>query len=93
MTPMSPIDPEERYRQLEHTVERLGISIRYEHLSCTTDIGARSGLCKVRGNYLYIMDINTTIHERIKALSECLARLDLDEIYIMPAIREMIEGD
>lgn len=84
------MDPEQTYLQLEKLAARLGISIRYENLSAATH-HPRSGLCKLRGNYIFIMDSTTTIHQRIELLATSLRKMDLDDIYVVPALRSLLK--
>ncbi len=83
--------PEQVYQHLENLAEQLGISIRYEDL-CDSQAGAKSGLCKVRGRHFYIMDTSNTLAERIRLLTQCLGRLDLEGVYVLPVIRELLQG-
>ncbi len=83
--------PEQVYQHLENLAEQLGISIRYEDLY-DSQAGAKSGLCKVRGRHFYIMDTSNILGERIRLLSQCLGRLDLEGVYVLPAIRELLQG-
>jgi hypothetical protein len=46
----------------------------------------------VKGRYLYIMDSSTTLSERIRLLSSCLSRMDLEGRYVLPAIRKLLES-
>lgn len=81
------MQPEKIYQHLEELAEQLGISIRYEDL-CDQEVSVRSGLCTVKGRNLYIMDRSKSTSEKIRLLSHCLCRMDLDGIYVLPAVRE-----
>lgn len=83
------MEPEKTYQYLEDLAEKIGISIRYEDLS--GELTARSGLCKIKGRYLYIMDTSKDLTKRIELLSQCLSQMNLEGIYIIPAIRELLE--
>lgn len=84
------MNPEQVYRHLENLAEQLGISIRYDNLS-DPEATARSGLCKVKGRHFYIMNSSESLSEKIRLLSLCLRRMDLEGIYVLPAIRELLE--
>jgi len=83
------MDPEKTYQYLEELAEKAGISIRYEALT-GSKYGVRSGLCRIKGKSIYIMDSSQDLAERIAALSQCLARVDLEGIYVVPAVRELL---
>ena len=78
------------YEHLENLARQLGILIRYDNLR-DSDAPARSGLCMVKGRHVYIMDISTTLSERISLLSSCLSRMDFEGRYVLPVIRELLE--
>ncbi|KPK25104.1 MAG: hypothetical protein AMK69_15160 [Nitrospira bacterium SG8_3] len=69
---------------------QFGISIRYDNLR-DSEAPARSGLCVVKGRHLYIMDTSTTLSERIRLLTSCLSRMNFEERYVLPVIRELLE--
>ncbi len=75
---------------LEDLLEQLDISVRYEDLS-DPDLSAQSGLCKVKGRSHYIVDRSETLSEKIRLLSKCLKGMDLDGVYIKPAIRNLLD--
>jgi hypothetical protein len=79
----------ELYQQLQEIASKLGISVSEQNLR-TTGVNAKSGLCKVKGQQVFIMDKHLTIREKVDTLSECLRQLPLDDIYLMPAIRKYL---
>ena len=81
--------PEKTYQYLEDLAEQLGISIRYDDFS-DPEVPARSGLCKVRGHHFYFMDNSKSLPEKIRLLSLCLSRMDLEGVYVLPAVRNLL---
>ena len=78
--------------QLEELVERFGIKIRYEPLKQEEDlIRIRWGLCLLRGEYVLIIDSKATMGEKIRTLAEAMRHFDIDQVYIRPALRELLE--
>jgi hypothetical protein len=84
------LDLEKTYQCLEEVADKLGISIRYEDLS-SSEVVPSGGLCRVKGRYFFIMDTSKDLTQRIGALSQCLAQMNLDGIYVMPAVRALLE--
>jgi hypothetical protein len=82
---------EQLYQELIDLAERLGIAVSEQNLR-KTGIKAKSGLCKVRGKSLFIMDKHKSIHKKIELLSECLAAVPHENIYIKPVVRELLEN-
>jgi hypothetical protein len=83
------MDPEKTYEYLQELAEKAGISIRYESLT-GSKYSVRSGLCRIKGKNIYIMDTSQDLSERIAALAKCLASVDLEGIYVVPAVRELL---
>ena len=82
--------PEQIYQELIDLAEKLQITVSEQNLR-KTGVKAKSGLCKVKGKYLFIMDKHKSIHKKIDLLSENLSSVPHENIYIKPAIRELIE--
>ena len=81
--------PAELYQHLQEIASKLGITISEQNLRAT-GVNAKSGLCRVKGQQVFIMDKHLTVREKIETLSECLRQLPLDDIYLMPAIRKYL---
>ena len=78
--------------QLQELAERFGIQIRYESISLDEEgINLVGGLCKLRGEKLLIINSKAPVSDKIQALAKALSNFDLDQIYIRPAIRGLIE--
>jgi len=82
--------PEQIYQELKDLAEKLEISVSEQNLRIT-GIKVKSGLCKVKGQNLFIMDKHKSIHKKIDILASYLAKLPHEDLYIMPAIRELLE--
>ncbi len=78
--------------QLEQLADRLGIEIRYERIKNPANI-TRGGLCKLKGRYIIIIDSKTSVSERVELISNILKRFNLKDIYILPALRRLLERD
>ena len=78
--------------QLEELARGLGVEIRYESIIIDEEtINAVGGLCILRGEHLLIINSNATISEKIKAFAKALSHFDLNQIYVPPAIRALLE--
>ncbi|RJS77017.1 hypothetical protein CW713_10740 [Methanophagales archaeon] len=78
--------------QLEQLAEKLGIEIRYERIKNPANI-TKGGLCKLKGRYIIIIDSNASASERVDLISSILKRFNLKDIYILPALRRLLEKD
>lgn len=81
--------PEQIYQELKDIVEKLGITVSEQNLR-KTGISVKSGICKVKGKQIFIMDKHKSIHKKNKILVSLLKELPHENIYIVPVIRELI---
>ncbi len=78
-------------QQLEELAERLGVKVLYESLD-QQEFVVRSGTCLLRGQLVAIIDHRLTLGDRIRVLADCLSRFDLSTVYLVPAVRELIDA-
>ena len=77
---------------LEELAEGLGIQIRYEAIKRDEDSPYTvGGLCLLKGEYILIINTKATPKERIKTLATAVKHFDLDQIYVRPALRELLD--
>ena len=82
--------PDQLYQELIDLAERMQITVSEQNLK-TVGIKVRSGLCTVRGQKLFIMDKHKSLRKKIKILAAQLALISHEDIYIVPAVRELLE--
>lgn len=82
--------PEQIYQELKDLAEKLEIQVSEQNLS-TAGIKVKSGLCKVKGKNMFIMDKHKSIHKKIKILASHLAELPRENVFIIPAVRELLD--
>jgi hypothetical protein len=75
---------------LEDLAFRLGIEIVYEKLGAA-DFSIEGGLCKVKGVYKIFMDPSTPIEVQIEILARALSSFKIEDVYLLPFIREILE--
>ncbi|MGB5749644.1 MAG: hypothetical protein WBM69_21895 [Desulfobacterales bacterium] len=81
--------PEQIYQELKDLAEKLAMTVSEQNLR-TAGIKVKSGLCTVKGRKMFIMDKHKSIHKKIKILAAEIANLPHEDIYLIPAIREML---
>ncbi len=74
---------------LEDLAAGLQVEIRYERL-CDDEDPIQSGACKVSGRNFIILDIQLPVLERARVLARELSRYDLENVYLLPQVREFI---
>jgi hypothetical protein len=79
-------------RQLEELAETFGLQIRYEPIRMDDDLpNVPGGVCRLKGDNVLIINSNATMRDKIKTLAEAVKNFDLDRVYILPAIRQLLE--
>ncbi len=84
------MEPESIYRELCSVAEKLGVVVSERSLRGANP-PTKSGICKTGGRYIVVIDKAEPITVRIDLLASCLNRIDLDNVYLMPAIRTVLE--
>jgi hypothetical protein len=74
---------------LETAARQIGVAVRYENLASSGPTGG-VGLCKIKGEWCVIIDKKTAPSERASILSDALAAMDTDNVFLPPKVREMI---
>ena len=82
--------PEQVYQELKDLAEKLDINVSEQNFR-TAGIAVKSGLCKVKGQNMFIMDKHKSIQKKIKILTAHLAEISNENVFIVPAIRELLE--
>ena len=78
--------------QFEELIERLSVKIRYEAMKQEEDsINVVGGLCLLKGEYVLIINSKAAVMDRIKTLATALKHFDIDQIYIRPGLRELLD--
>ena len=83
--------PEQIYQELKDLAEKLAVTVSEQNLR-TAGIKVKSGLCRVKGKDLFIMDKHHSIHKKIRILAAQLAGMPHEDVYVMPAVREILDG-
>jgi len=76
-------------QHLESLARQLEIEVRYESLS-DDEISVHSGGCKVLGRHFILIDSRRSPFEQAQILARELAKYELEDLYILPRVREFI---
>jgi hypothetical protein len=78
---------------LEVLAVTFGLQIRYEPIRTDDDLpNVPGGMCRFKGDNLLIINSNATVRDKINTLAEAVKNFDLDRVYILPVIRELLES-
>ena len=81
---------EEIYSNLLNIAEKVDIEVTEKNLQIS-GLRAKSGLCVVEGKKIFIMDKKKTLKAKVEILADCICQSGIDDIYIIPKMREIIE--
>jgi hypothetical protein len=78
--------------QLEELAKKFGVQIRHEAIKQEEDLTfVAGGLCLFKGEYVLIINPKASVKDRIRTLAIALKHFDVDQIYIRPVIREILD--
>lgn len=72
-------------QELESLAERLSVHVRYDRMD------GLGGLCRYRGELYLIINRALPTPERIRLFVRELSKFPLDDIYLRPQVRELLE--
>ncbi len=82
--------PEQNYQELKDLAEKLEVTVSEQNFR-NAGLKVKSGLCKVKGKNLFVMDKHVAIQKKIKILASQLADMPHEDVYIMPVLRELLD--
>jgi hypothetical protein len=85
-----PMKADQLLKELKALAEKLGIEVSEQNFR-KTGIIVKSGFCKVKGNDHFLIDKHLKPSKKVEVLAEYLALQPLEEIFIIPALREYLE--
>lgn len=82
---------EEILSQIEELAKNLGITVRYEKIVRESAFFP-GGFCRVKDKNLIIINSKASLDDKIEIMGRALLPFDLSQIYVLPAIRELIDS-
>jgi len=77
---------------LEELLEGFGVRIRYQAIKQDQNLAyVAGGLCILKGEYVLIVNSSASTRERVIILAAGLKHFDLDNVYIRPVVRELLD--
>ncbi|MCC6766145.1 MAG: hypothetical protein IT293_15915 [Deltaproteobacteria bacterium] len=78
--------------ELTRVARELGFDVREEELLRDVGYRPRSGVCRLGGRDVILMDRKLSGPERVEVLCAALAERDLEQVFLSPALRALIGG-
>jgi hypothetical protein len=86
----SSMDDHTALSQLEGLAYMLGIPVRYEKIA-EEDVANAGGLCRLKGECVIIVNSRAAVKDKVQTLVKALKNFDLNDVYMRPAVRELLE--
>jgi len=81
--------PDQIYQHLVDLAEKLGVDVSVQNLKIS-GFSVKSGICRIKGKNKIVLDKHMSKDDQIDVLVDCLRTFSLDDIYIVPAIRDLL---
>ena len=81
--------PDQIYQSLLELAEKLDIEVSEQNFK-PSGIRVTSGLCRIKGKTVYIMDKHKPLKSKVKLLATELARHPHEDIFIVPVLRNLL---
>lgn len=85
------MNSEQLYLEIKNLAEKLGIIVSEQNFK-TTGIHVKSGLCKIKNQKFLIIDKHKPVVDQLQILSSVIAAVNLDSIYVVPAVRQHLDS-
>lgn len=76
---------------LEALLERLRVRVRYERMPDLDELCLKSGLCRLRGSWVVIVDKQLSPGKKCEVFLDVLKQLDTSDVFIPPYLRQLID--
>ena len=77
---------------LNEVAGALGMEVRLERLADDEEYSVKSGLCRIKGQPVVFVDRRLPMPERCRQLGRGLLGLQLEGVYLRPAVRDYLQG-
>ncbi len=85
------VEDETLLSALEAVAEQLRIPVTYAAIA-TEELAGQGGLCVLHGERRIIIERSLNIRQKARLLAAGLARFDLEDVFLLPAVRQAIEA-
>ncbi len=82
--------PEQIYQELKDLAEKLDVTVSEQNFR-TSGIPVKSGFCIIKGKMHCIIDKNINLHKKVGVLAETLAGFPHENLYLVPAVRDILK--
>lgn len=84
------MEDETLYQLLVELMEKLSIKVVRKNLQ-DEEFKISGGFCKIRGENVMILDTRVPLREQVELLARELASQNLEDVFVPPVLRELME--
>ena len=84
------MEPWNVLENLKDLADKLDVEIIYENMEWD-ELPITGGLCKVKGKYMVFVDQSQSIEKQVEILAKALASFNIEDVYMLPVVREILE--
>jgi len=77
-------------QHLEEIAEKLNLKVNYENLR-KLHIFSKGGFYRLQENHIVLIENTLNLSEKIEILADALSQYDLEDIYMPPAVRKILD--
>jgi hypothetical protein len=81
--------PYQIYQALKELAEKLDVTVSEQNLR-STGIKVKSGICKLKGKNILIVDNRLPFDDKNEIIATCLSKLPHENIFMLPALRDFL---
>ncbi len=81
--------PEQIYQELKDLADKLQVTVSEKSFR-NIGIAVNSGFCIVKNENRCILDRRLKLQRKVEVLAECLAAMPHEEVFVVPAVRELL---
>ena len=86
------MEPDKLWLLLVDLARRIGVEVRLENLQGDEEYSVSGGLCRLGGRLVAFVDRGFSPLERSRQLGRALSGLDLESVYLKPAVRDFMDN-
>jgi hypothetical protein len=82
--------PDQLFQELKDLADKMNITVSEQNFRIS-GMRVKSGMCKIKGKDMIILDKNKSVYKKNKILATCLSQMPHEDLYIVPVVREWLQ--
>jgi 2-phospho-L-lactate guanylyltransferase (CobY/MobA/RfbA family) len=81
--------PNQMYQSLKELAEKLDVTVSEQNLR-STGIKVKSGICRLKGKNILIVDSQLPFNDKNEIIAACLSKFPHENVFMVPALRDFL---